>query len=67
MYGESYGTGTLAKSLKTIAENLYFDMDDGVRWSELVDDARMLMEGSMVLWETLVKEASDDRVRAGCQ
>jgi hypothetical protein len=59
VFGENYGTGTLAKSLKRIAEDLYFDMDDGVPWSELVDDARSLMEGAIVLWETMVKEANE--------
>lgn len=60
MYGENYGTDTLAKSLKRIAEDLYFDMDDGVPWSELTDNARMLMEGSIVLWKTLMEESMHD-------
>ena len=57
MYGERYGTSTLAKSLKTIAEELYFDMDDGVPWEKLKDDAKKLMEGAIVLWERMVEES----------
>ena len=60
MYGENYGTGTLARLLKNIAEKLYFDMDDGVNWSNLVDDARQLMEGSIVLWESIMREVHED-------
>lgn len=57
MYGERYGTSTLAKSLKVIAEELYFDMDDGVPWDKLKDDAKKLMEGAIVLWEQMVEES----------
>lgn len=59
MYGENYGIETLAKSLKRIAENLYFDMDDGVDWADLVDNARQLMEGSIVLWESMLREVAE--------
>lgn len=60
MYGENYGISTLAKSLKRIAEKIYFDMDDGVDWADLVDDARQLMEGSIVLWESIMREVHGD-------
>lgn len=57
MYGENYGTSTLAKALKVIAEELYFDMDDGVPWDKLIYDAKKLMEGAIVLWEQMVEES----------
>ena len=55
-YGERYGTGTLAKALRDIAEDICFDLDDGRPLSELRDDARRLMEGAMELWERTVDE-----------
>jgi hypothetical protein len=55
-YGERYGTGTLAKALRDLADGIYSDLDDGRPWSELRDDARRLMEGAMELWERMVDE-----------
>lgn len=60
MYGENYGVSTLARSLRDIAARLYFDMDDDVPWSELINDARQLMEGSIVLWESIIREVYGD-------
>lgn len=60
MYGESYGIDTLARLLRNIAKRLYYDMDDGTDWADLIDDARQLMEGSIVLWESLMKEVHGD-------
>lgn len=59
MYGENYGIGTLARLLRDIAKRLYYDMDDGTDWADLVDDARQLMEGSIVLWESIMKEVAE--------
>ena len=53
-YGENLGTATLARSLRDLAEEIYREIDDGTSWEELRDRARSLMEGSMVLWETMV-------------
>lgn len=55
-YGERYGTATLAKSLRDLAADICFDLDDGRPWSELRDDARRLMEGAMELWERVVDD-----------
>lgn len=56
MYGENYGTSTLARKLKNIAADIYFNMDDGISLTKLVNDSKTLMEGSIVLWERMVDE-----------
>ena len=55
-YGENLGTSTLARSLRDIAADIYYRMDDGESWSELRDDAKRLTEGAMELWERLVDD-----------
>ncbi len=57
MYGENYGTNTLARSLMLTAQDLYYDMDNGKDWSELTEDAKRLMEGAITLWERMVEES----------
>lgn len=64
MYGESCGTSTLAKSLMRTSAELYYNMDDGVPWEQLRDDARKMVEGSIVLWKTILEEAANERSRA---
>lgn len=56
-YGENYGTSTLARALKNLAENVYYDIDDGKPWKEIRVDAKRLMEGAMELWERMVDES----------
>lgn len=55
-YGESFGTSTLARNLRDLAEYIYRDMENGVPWSEIREDAKRLMEGSIELWERMVDE-----------
>ena len=55
-YGENYGTNTLVKCLRDLVEGIYYDLDNGVPWSEIRDDAKSLMEGAMELWERMVDE-----------
>ena len=55
-YGENFGTSTLARNLRDLAEYIYRDMENGKPWSEIRDDAKRLMEGAMELWERMVDE-----------
>lgn len=55
-YGENFGTSTLARNLRDLAECIYRDMENGKPWSEIRDDAKSLMEGAMELWERMVDE-----------
>lgn len=55
-YGENLGTSTLARSLKNLAEDLYFGIDDGEPWEDLRDKAKSLMQGAMELLERMVEE-----------
>lgn len=55
-YGENFGTSTLARSLMTLSESIYYDLDDGKPWDEIAEDAKKLMEGAMELWERMVME-----------
>ena len=61
MYGEQYGTGTLAKQLMKRSADLYYNMDNGVPWDQLRDDAQTMMEGSIVLWKTILEEVADEQ------
>ena len=56
-YGENYGTNTLARQLKILAEQIYYDLDDGRPYHEIAEDAKNLMEGAMELWERMVMES----------
>jgi len=38
-------TATLARNLRDLAEYIYRDMENGVPWSEIREDAKRLMEG----------------------
>ena len=55
-FGESFGTGTLADVLKTLAADIYRRIDNGESFDEIRDDARRLVEGAMELWERMVDE-----------
>ena len=57
MFGENYGTATLLRSLALLAEDIRKREDDGEPFAELQEDARRLMEGSIVLWERMMMEA----------
>ena len=57
MYGEQYGTGTLAKMLTCMSADMYKDIDNGVQYKEMLETARDLMEGSIVLYTSLLEEA----------
>lgn len=60
MYGENLGTGTLTEMLVWHAEQLRDMWNDGhPADEEVLDAARFLMEGSMVLWMTVVEEAAE--------
>lgn len=60
MYGESFGTGTLTDELAMIAQRIRADRDDGKPADEgMLDDARWLMEGAMVLWTRIMEEVHD--------
>lgn len=56
-YGENLGTSTLARNLRDLAAEIYYEMDDGKPWEELREKAKSLMEGSIVLWETMADDA----------
>ena len=60
MYGESFGTGTLSSLLVDTAERVRGDIDNGVPTKEILEDARNLMEGSMVLYTGLLVWAYED-------
>lgn len=64
MYGEQYGTGTLARQLMHMSANLYYNMDDCVPYEQLRDDAQRMMEGSIVLWKEILEEVANERGRA---
>ena len=56
MFGENYGTATLLRSLALLAEDIRKREDYGEPLAELQEDARRLMEGSIVLWERMMME-----------
>lgn len=61
MYGENYGTGTLSQSLVRIARRIDERRDDGYPADEdMVEEARNLMEGAMVLWVRIQEEVFDE-------
>lgn len=55
-YGENLGTNTLARQLKILAEQIYYDLDDGRPYEKMREDAKRLMQGAMELWERIVDE-----------
>ncbi len=60
MYGEGFSTGTLAANLVGIAQDIRDMRDDGHPSDErMLEQCRNLMEGSMVLWETVMKESME--------
>lgn len=59
MFGENYGTSTLAKSLIQLAKNVYYDMDDGKPYEDIAENAKWLMEGAIVLWERIMKDKDE--------
>lgn len=59
MYGENYGTSTLAKSLVSLSESVYHDMDDGRPYEDVAEEAKWLMEGAIVLWERVMEYRED--------
>lgn len=61
MYGEQYGTSTLARQLMKTSERLYYDMDNGIPYEQLREDAQRMMEGSIVLWKEILEEVADER------
>ena len=58
MYGENYGTGTLTEMLARIATALARD-ETYLGYTQL-EDAKYLMEGSIVLWGRLVEEEIEE-------
>ena len=59
-YGEQFGIGTLAKVLRNLADDIYYDIDNGEDYEDIVDDAKNLMEGSIELWKRLMEYAYED-------
>lgn len=55
-YGENLGTSSLARQLKILAEQIYYDLDDGRPYEQIREDAKCLMQGAMELWERMVDE-----------
>lgn len=55
-YGENLGTSTLARQLKILAEQIYYDLDDGRPYEKMREDAKRLMQGAMELWERMMDE-----------
>lgn len=53
-YGENLGTNSLARQLKILSEQIYYDLDDGRPYEQIREDAKRLMEGAMELWERMV-------------
>ena len=61
MYGENFGTSTLARNLIQLSEQVYSGIDNGYPISEYIDSAQSLMEGAMVLWRELVQWEAEDK------
>lgn len=55
-YGENLGTNTLARQLKILAEQIYYDLDDGRPYEKMREDVKRLMQGAMELWERMIDE-----------
>lgn len=60
MYGENFGTSTLADMLVMHAKSVRDHMGDGDPVSSYIDEAESLMQGSMVLWSELMRWRSED-------
>ena len=62
MYGETMGTSTLAHLLVTLAQSIHDRRDNGESSDgEMLEEARDLMEGAMVLWAAVMAEAMDEQ------
>jgi hypothetical protein len=61
MYGENFGTSSLARNLIQLSEQVYSGIDNGYPTSEYIDSAQSLMEGAMVLWRELVQWEAEER------
>ena len=61
MYGENFGTSSLARNLIQLSEQVYSGIDNGYPTREYIDSAKSLIEGAMVLWRELVQWEAEEK------